>query len=90
MPNFLDERPGRRFAVVRNQGGRNGYDLYLETDGVLRSWALAKAPSPDPAERRHAVEIAAGRGDSGEAWDCGGCTAVQDVEEGGLWQCCEG
>jgi bifunctional non-homologous end joining protein LigD len=28
------------------------------------------------------VEIAAGRGDAGEAWDCGGCTAVQDVEEG--------
>ncbi|HWE25052.1 MAG TPA: DNA ligase D [Myxococcales bacterium] len=82
MPNFLDERPGRRFTVLRNRDGRNGYALHLETDGFLRSWALAKAPSPDPAERRHAVEIVPGKSDPGEPWDCGDCTAVQDVGEG--------
>jgi bifunctional non-homologous end joining protein LigD len=82
MPNFLDERPGRRFAVVRQAGSRPGYALHLETDGVLRSWAVPKGPSPDPAERRFAVEIEAGGGAEGETWDCGRCTPVQDFESG--------
>src|SRR5258706_2491815 len=78
MPNFLDERPGRRFAVVRQTGSRPGYALHLETDGVLRSWAVPKGPSPDPADRRFAVEIEPGGGGEGEPWDCGRCTPVQD------------
>jgi bifunctional non-homologous end joining protein LigD len=82
MPNFLDERPGRRFAVVRQTGARAGYVLHLETDAVLRSWAVPRAPSPDPAERRLAVEIDAGAGEDGELWDCGRCTAVQDFANG--------
>jgi len=82
MPNFLDERPGRRFAVVRQTGARPGYALHLETDGVLRSWAVPKGPSPDPADRRFAVEIEAGAGVEGEPWDCGGCTPVQDFSAG--------
>src|SRR5919202_6589381 len=82
MPNFLDERPGRRFAIVRQTGARPGYVLHLETDGVLRSWAVPKAPSPDPADRRLAVEIEAGAGGESEVWDCGRCTAVQDFANG--------
>ncbi len=82
MPNFLDERPGRRFAVVRQTGTRPGYALHLETDGVLRSWAVPKGPSPDPADRRFAVEIDAGAASEGEPWDCGGCTPVQDFSSG--------
>ena len=66
MPNFLDERAGRRFAVVRQTGSRPGYALHLETDGVLRSWAVPKGPSPDPAERRFAVEIEPGGGADGD------------------------
>ena len=82
MPNFLDERPGRRFAVVRQAGPRPGYALHLETDGVLRSWAVPRGPSPDPADRRFAVEIAPGAGAEGEPWDCGRCTPVQEFESG--------
>jgi bifunctional non-homologous end joining protein LigD len=82
MPNFLDERPGRRFAVVRQTGSRPGYALHLETDGVLRSWAVPKGPSPDPADRRFAVEIEPGGGGEGEPWDCGRCTPVQDFPAG--------
>ncbi len=82
MPNFLDERPGRRFAVVRQAGARPGYALHLETDGVLRSWAVPKGPSPDPADRRFAVEIDGGAAADGEPWDCGGCTPVQDFSSG--------
>src|SRR2546430_10815525 len=82
MPNFPEERPARRFAVVRQTGKRPGYALHLETDGVLRSWAVPKGPSPDPAERRFAVEIDAGGSAEGEAWDFGGCTPLQDFGSG--------
>jgi bifunctional non-homologous end joining protein LigD len=82
MPNFPVERAGRRFAVVRQTGARPGYALHLETDGVLRSWAVPKGPSPDPADRRFAVEMEAGGAAEGEAWDFGGCTPVQDFSDG--------
>jgi acylphosphatase len=51
--------------------GEGPFVLGLEVDGAVRTWAVPKEPSMDPADKRFAVERAEPAPDGGPVWDRG-------------------
>ena len=89
-----------RFVVQRHAARRLHYDLRLERDGALASWAVPKGVPLQPGERHLAVrvedhplayadfegEIPAGQYGAGtvEIWDRGHYDLVEEKQDGGL------